>query len=559
MVSTEPPSKIESNTNGEVAEPEESVVLETLGHAPRTVHGVKWALIVIATLSSLLLYAFDNTIVANIVPSIVNDLGSVEKLPWLSVGLVFHRPVPSNYSLTITRFLIGGLCATLPFGRLYGIYDTKILYCISLILFFGGSALCGGAPSMTAIIIGRAIAGIGGNGMYIGVVTLLSVNTTDVERPIGLVYGIGTVVGPIIGGAFADSSATWRWGFYFNLVIGGVFSPVYLIILPSQKPLRSIADKSPLKSFDYVGAVLQAGSLASITMAINFGGTLYPWKSGQIIALFVISGLLLVAFIAQQELNIFTTVGARIFPIHFMRKKEPVLLALLMLANNAGTFVLIYYIPLYFQFTKGQRALKSGVELLPLIILITATIMLNGGILSKTGLYKPWYLVGSVLVLVGGVLISRTDLQTSTARIYGYQVILGVGLGGYLQSGYAIIQSILSPSDVAYAVSFMLTAQLLGLVFALSISGAVFTNSTLSNLQKLLPDIPRGELQNAISGLSGNFFGSLSPELQGECLLIIMSSLQKVYILVYVAGAVSLVAAMFLSNKRMNLGSTNSA
>jgi MFS family permease len=91
------------------------------------------------------------------------------------------KPIANSFS-----FLIGGLCAVLPFGRLYGIYDTKILYCISLILFFAGSALCGGAPNMTAIIIGRVIAGIGGNGMYVGVVTLLSVNTTDVERPMYL-------------------------------------------------------------------------------------------------------------------------------------------------------------------------------------------------------------------------------------------------------------------------------------------------------------------------------------------------------------------------------------
>ena len=140
-------------------------------------------------------------------------------------------------------------------------------------------------------------------------------------------------------------------------------------------------------------------------MAINFGGTLYPWNSGRIIALFVVAGVLTIAFLAQQEFTILTTLQSRIFPMHFLRVKEPVLLAILMAANNAGTFVLIYYIPLLFQFTRGSNALRSGVELLPLIILITVTIMLNGGILSKTGLYKPWYLVGSVLVIIGGALM----------------------------------------------------------------------------------------------------------------------------------------------------------
>ncbi|KAL9596068.1 MAG: hypothetical protein Q9219_006054, partial [cf. Caloplaca sp. 3 TL-2023] len=275
-------------------------------------------------------------------------------------------------------FLMGGLCAVLPFGRLYAVFDTKILYCLSIVLFLAGSALCGGAPTMSAMIVGRVLAGVGGNGMYIGVVTLLSVKTTDTERPtylglIGLVYGIGTVVGPIIGGAFAGSAATWRWGFYLNLVVGGIFAPIYIFVLPSHRPSSSVNGLKQLQSFDYVGAVLQAGSMSAVTMALNFG------------------------------------------------------------------------------------------------------------------------------------------------------------------------------------VTYMLAAQLLGLVLSLSISGAVFINRSLDQLQALFPDLQRTQLQNAITGVSGEFFTELPRQLQEKCLEVIMSSLQTVFILVYVAGAVSLVAAIFLSNKKLKL------
>jgi MFS family permease len=109
------------------------------------------------------------------------------------------------------------------------------------------------------------------------------------------------VVGPLIGGAFADSSATWCLGFYLNLVVGGIFTPSYLLILPSNKPIQSTTNDGRLKSFDYLAAVLQAGALASITMAMNFGGTLYAWKSAQIISLFIVAGFLFVVFIVQQE------------------------------------------------------------------------------------------------------------------------------------------------------------------------------------------------------------------------------------------------------------------
>lgn len=178
-----------------------------------------------------------------------------------------------------------------------------------------------------------------------------------------------------------------------------------MLLVKSHKPQSTSTSSEQVGAFDYLGTVLQAGSLASTTIAINFGGTVYPWSSGQIIVLFVVGGILWVLFVIQQQLNILTTAETRIFPIHFLGMKEPVMLAILMAANNAGAFVPIYYIPLFFQFTQGSTALRSSVELLPLLVLITVTIMANGMILSKTGIYKPWYLFGSILLITGGVLM----------------------------------------------------------------------------------------------------------------------------------------------------------
>ncbi|GKZ85519.1 hypothetical protein AnigIFM60653_004273 [Aspergillus niger] len=136
------------------------------GEEERHIHGIKWFLLVASTLTGSFIYALDNTIVANIAPAIVNHFDAVENLPWLSVG-----------------FMIGGVAMVLIYGKLYALFNSKWLYITSTVIFMAASALCGAAPSINAEIVGRVFAGAGGNGMYFGILELLSTNTTSRERP----------------------------------------------------------------------------------------------------------------------------------------------------------------------------------------------------------------------------------------------------------------------------------------------------------------------------------------------------------------------------------------
>jgi MFS family permease len=141
---------------------------------------------------------------------------------------------------------------------------------------------------MLVLIVGRAICGVGGVGLYIGVMTLLSMTTSICERPnyiasTSIVWGLGTVLGPVVGGAFADSTATWRWAFYINLCLGGALAPVYLLLLPSINPRPGMHFFKRLREMDILGGILLIGAFISGIMAISFGGTLYLWKSAQII------------------------------------------------------------------------------------------------------------------------------------------------------------------------------------------------------------------------------------------------------------------------------------
>ncbi|OTA99736.1 hypothetical protein M426DRAFT_268835 [Hypoxylon sp. CI-4A] len=459
--------------------------------------------------------------------AVVNTFGNSFKLPWLSVG-----------------FLLGGTACVFPIGKLYGLFNAKWLYIASSVVFNVGSALCGAAPNIDALIVGRVLAGMGGNGMYLGVMTLLSVNTTDRERPGGLCWGIGTVLGPVIGGAFVESPATWRWAFYINLCVSGLMAPVYLFWIPSFKPRAGTKTMALLREFDFVGSILFVGTLITLIMAINFGGVLYAWNSGQIIALFVLWGVLMIVFALQQVFSIFTTPANRIFPVHFLKNWNAVLLFFCAAAINTAGFVPIYYIPLYFQFTRGDSAIEAAVRLLPLIFVLSAAILANGHLMSRLSYFQPWYVIGSALALVGGVLLSRISPDTPPAQIYGFEILVGIGTGCSIQAGYAVIQAVVDAADMAYAIGFMMLGQLSGIGFGLAVSGAVFVNKAIEDLTILFPEAPVADLQLTLAGTSNGFFNSLSTELRSEAIDVIIGALQKVFIPVYVAAALALVLSV---------------
>lgn len=506
---------------------------------PREVSGFVWFVAVAATLSSVFLYALDNTIVADITPTIVNTFENVDNLPWLSVG-----------------FLLGGESAVLPFGKLYGLFDCKWVYITSAILFNVGSAICGAAPNLEALIVGRVIAGVGGNGMYIGVINILSVFTSDRERPTylglnGVVWGVGTILGPVIGGAFAESSATWRWAFYINLCVAALCAPVYLFWLPSYKPRKNEKTSKLTKEFDYLGTVLIIGALISLIMGINFGGALYEWNSGQIIALLVVSGVLFITFGFQQAYSVLTTPTTRLFGCHLLRHWNAVLLFICAAASNCACFVPIYYIPLYFQFTRGDGAIQAAVRLLPYIVILSVAILANGHLMGRFSYFQPWYIAGGVFSLIGGVLLSRTKVHTSTSEIYGYEFLTGLGTGACAQAAYAVIQAVLPNDDPAYSISFMMLAQTGGIALGLSLSGAVFINTAVQGLMEALPDVPRERLQLAVAGTSGTFFESLGEEQQEAALEVIVGALSKTFIFVYVGAAVTLVCSLLFTKRKL--------
>jgi MFS family permease len=515
-----------------------SVSKEDAETSPRKMKGFTWVLVVISILSSLFFFSLDNTIVAVVQPQIIGRFNALDKLPWLVVA-----------------YVLGSVSMALFWGRLYTLFDAKILYLVGLFLFQAGSALCGAAPSMDILIVGRTLCGAGGAGLYIGVISLLSAFTTRRERPMyigmtGLVLGLGTALGPIVGGAFADSGAGWRWAFYINLVIGGLGVPVYVFLLPASKPRPHDSNAALWRTLDWVGVVLSIGAFLTGTMAIAFGGIIYAWNSAPVISLFVVSGSLFIAFGVQQAKAWFTTKELRLFPVQFVHDKDMCILFASIGAGTALIFLPIYFLPLYFQYVHGLSALASGVKLIPFIVTMIFFVFVNGGFMSKTGIFWPWYTGGSALALIGSALLYTIDINTSDAKIYGFSVIAGIGTGCFVQSSFSVAQALVRPSEVGWATGFITVGQLSAGTISMSISNSLFLNKATRDLMAVLPGSTAAQVQAGIAGV-GDFLKNIPASQKDAVNGALVNSINQAWILSMTAASLVLVLSLFLTKKKL--------
>lgn len=371
----------------------------------------------------------------------------------------------------------------------------KWVYFSTVVLFEAGSTLCGAAPTMSALIVGRVIAGAGGSGIYLGSLQYLAVMTTEKERGfymslIAMFWGLGAVLGPVIGGAFAVSSATWRWAFYINLVIGAVSAPAFLFCLPAIHPMKGVSVRSRLASIDFVGLALGAGVWVSLLLAFTMAGTEWPWKDDRTIATFVVFGVVLLLYVLQQYFAVFTSPTRRAFPGHLLRDRTQVLLYITTAAGTTTLYVVVYYIPIYFQFVNSDAALMAAVRLLPFVIIAVAVNLVSGSLLHFIKLYKVIYIIASIfLVAGGGPLMVYLDTTTKTGTIYGLTILVAVGTGLSMVTGYTVATLTTNPEDTGSGLSLQNVSQIGGQVIALAIASQIYQEVALKNLSTVLAAI----------------------------------------------------------------------
>lgn len=425
-----------------------------------------------------------------------------------------------------------------------------------MFIFEVGSVVIGSAQSIQAVIIGRAVAGFGGSGIYVGTINIMSAMTIPVERTqylnfVGMTWSLGTVLGPVIGGAFADSDATWRWAFYINVCIAVLTVPACVLLIPPINHANTYSLLDRIKRIDYLGAVLFLGGVTTIVMVLGFGGAEYDWKSGQMIGLYVATAIIWITFGLQQGLCLLTV--DRIFPAQFVRDWEMVNLFSWTAIAISNIVVTIYSLPLFFQFTHGDSALRAAVYTLPFIISVVASAGAAGPIFSKYPIYMPWFAGASAMMLVGNGLLSTISYGTSRGHICGYTVIQGIGVGPVIQLGYTVGQTKVPRSIVPQVTAFLTCAQMAGLALSLGIATTVFLNGATEDIAAILPETTRSFILASINGARTGLLQTLGPQDRLRVLQAVARNVGKVFYMNIAGAALGFLSSLMMRREKLPL------
>ncbi|MFC4053884.1 MDR family MFS transporter [Actinomadura syzygii] len=408
--------------------------------------------ILLGVMLAMLLAMLDNAIVGTAMPTIVRDLGGLDHMAWV-----------------VTAYTLMTAISTPVWGKLGDLFSRKTVFLTSIAVFLVGSLLSGAAWSMSALIGFRALQGLGAGGLMVGAFSIIGALVPPRERGryqgmTAAVMAIGAIGGPLLGGVVADQ-LSWRWAFYLNLPLGLLAFGWSAMLLDLPATRRNV-------KIDYAGIGALATTIGALILAATWGGVQYAWTSGPIrgLAALAIAGAAMFVLAERRAAD-------PVIPLRMFGSRNFTLASALSLVTGVVMFAGVLYLPLFQQTVQGASASSSGLLLLPMMIPILFTTQLVGRVMSGTGRYKIFPILGGVALTAGATWLSAVDPGTGRVATGAAMALLGLGLGLTMQLTVTIAQNSVEMTDIGAASGTVTLFRTIGGSLGIAAFGAIFTRS----------------------------------------------------------------------------------